>query len=728
MKTHSYTIVLLLLCLSCKKEYNYTPPYIKGQLATDKYFGKAIQDPYRNLENSKDTSISNWYKAQTKYADSFLKKIPKRASFIDKIYELENRTSEIVGGNRITENGIRFFLKQQEGEDNFKLYFKKPDSAETLLFDALDYKPNSSYSYYINYIKPSWNGEHIAVSLSHSGKEISEIILINTNTKKQLPELITNVWPRSFFGVNWLPDNSGFTYLHFPTTDINHPSFKKDTQAVLYTLGQDPKQLNYIFGNKTHPQFNISSNEYPGTTIKSASDKYITVYLAGVDNSWDCFYAKIEDIKNGRLDWKPFFKKAHKVRGNRGYFKGDNYIFMTSKTASNYTLAHTTVSHPDFDNPKIIFKPNKDEVINAFRVNKDAIYVSTTKFGIEAHLYKIEEGHTSELVLPKKSGAIRLSSKSVSTNDLWVSLSGWLNSNSRYKYDIKSNTFLEANLFTAASYPEFENIVLEDVLVPSHDGVEVPLTIIYNKAIKKNSSNPIFMYGYGAYGDIIEPDFSTLFLAYVAEGGILCIPHVRGGGEKGEAWHKAGFKTTKPNTWKDLIACAEYMIKENFTSKNNIAIYSSSAGGIMLGRAMTERPDLFAAVISEVGEMNPLRMESEAGASGSNYKEFGTIKDSIECMGLIEMDPYLHIKDYVDYPAVYLTVGMNDPRVMPWTSGKFAARLQNATKLKKPVLLYADFDAGHNGSNEEMKPYREWANVLSFALWQTGHPDYQIKK
>lgn len=167
------------------------------------------------------------------------------------------------------------------------------------------------------------------------------------------------------------------------------------------------------------------------------------------------------------------------------------------------------------------------------------------------------------------------------------------------------------------------------------------------------------------------------------------------------------------------------MIDEKITSKNHTAIYGGSAGGIMIGRAMTERPDLFKVVISDVAYLNPLRAEV-TGSSGSSSREYGTIKDSTECMILIDMDPYLHIKDSINYPATLLTVGMNDPLVMPWMTGKYVARLQNASLLQNPVLLFADFDGGH--VSNDLKIYEEWANIFSFIFWQTGHPDYQPKK
>jgi len=216
-------------------------------------------------------------------------------------------------------------------------------------------------------------------------------------------------------------------------------------------------------------------------------------------------------------------------------------------------------------------------------------------------------------------------------------------------------------------------------------------------------------------------------LNFVNKGGVFCIAHVRGGGEKGDQWHKGGYKTTKSNSWKDLITCTEYLIDEKITSKNHIAIYGASAGGLLVGRAMIERPDLFKVVISEYGYLNPFRSEV-IGSAGTNSKEFGSFKDSLECLALIDMDPYLNLKKNVNYPATYLTVGMNDPQVEPWMSGKFAAKLQSNSSQKNPVFLLADFETGHGESSNELKIYKDWANIFSFVLWQTGHPDYQLKK
>jgi prolyl oligopeptidase len=250
--------------------------------------------------------------------------------------------------------------------------------------------------------------------------------------------------------------------------------------------------------------------------------------------------------------------------------------------------------------------------------------------------------------------------------------------------------------------------------------------VIYRKGLKKNGQTPAFIYGYGAYGQSVTPFFNPGMLLWTDRGGVLAFAHVRGGGELGDKWHTDGMKTTKPNSWKDLISCAEYLKAEGYTGPGRIAINGASAGGILVGKAMTDRPDLFAAVIAQVGAMNPLR--GEVTPNGPvNVPEFGTVKNREECLALIEMDPYLSIKKGVAYPAALITTGLNDPRVSAWQPGKFAIRLQQATVSGKPVLFFADDKAGHGMGNSKTKEFEALADVLSFGLWQTGHPEFQVK-
>src|SRR5215831_20213634 len=237
-----------------------------------------------------------------------------------------------------------------------------------------------------------------------------------------------------------------------------------------------------------------------------------------------------------------------------------------------------------------------------------------------------------------------------------------------------------------------------------------------------DGSSSCILWGYGAYGSSITPYF-TVCRSIAKRGVVLAYAHVRGGGEKGEAWHKAGFKTTKPNTWKDFISCAEYLIKKGYTSAGKLAGTGTSAGGILISRAITERPDLFAAAVCNVGDADAMR--SEFGTDGpANSKEYGSVKDQVECQALYEMDGVQHVRQGVAYPAVLGVGGWNDPRVAPWQPGKFIAALQNNSSSKKPVLMKVNYDNGHF-TEEKIVTFKNFASQCAFLLWQTGHKDAQ---
>ena len=252
----------------------------------------------------------------------------------------------------------------------------------------------------------------------------------------------------------------------------------------------------------------------------------------------------------------------------------------------------------------------------------------------------------------------------------------------------------------------------------------MPLSIVHVKGIKLDGSNPTILYGYGAYGISMTPFYRPTFLPWFNRGGVFAVAHVRGGGEYGEDWHKAGYKLTKPNTWNDAIACAEWLVAHKYTSPAKVAIMGGSAGGIFVGRSITERPDLFGAAIDEVPVSDLVRMEFSSNGV-PNIPEFGTVKEADGFKGLLEMSSYHHVKDGVKYPAVLLLTGFNDPRVDSWQAGKMAARLQAANASDKPILLRIDFDAGHGFGSTKKSQYEERADLLAFLLWQFGVKGFQ---
>jgi prolyl oligopeptidase len=250
------------------------------------------------------------------------------------------------------------------------------------------------------------------------------------------------------------------------------------------------------------------------------------------------------------------------------------------------------------------------------------------------------------------------------------------------------------------------------------------LSIIHRRGLKLDGSNPVLLRGYGAYGISADPGFSPGLMAWYEQGGVYAVAHVRGGGEYGEDWYKGGYQQTKPNTWRDFIACAEYLVQNKYTSPGRLAGSGGSAGGILIGRAITERPDLFGAAIIHVGCLDTLRLETTPNGV-PNIPEFGSVKTADGFKALYEMSACAHVQSGTKYPAVMLATGINDPRVEPWQSAKMTARLQAATASGKPVLLRVDYQAGHGVGSTKKQSEELTADVWSFLLWQLGAPGFQ---
>ncbi len=698
---------------------------------TDEYHGVKVVDEYRNLEDLKDPATINWMKSQTDYANSVLGKLPYKEYFINERLKFDQRKGYTVSNLKITGNDLYFYLKKGAEEKIAKLYYKKgAKGKEELLYNPAyfisSFDPDSKmqHNFGINYISPDWDGSKIAVSVSENGKEISEVIVIDVKTKKVFPQIITNTEPASIGGIKWLGDNTGFFYVYFPVTDLNAPDFLKNSQSVLYKIGDDPKKINQVFSNFNNPELKIDEGKYPGIVAYNQNDNYYIGILGDVDNYGDTFIIHKNDLQKGIKNWKPFYNKKDKVYYSRS--DGSTTVFLSGYNSPNFKLCRTKTETPDFINAEVLVPEKKDEVFQDFVITKDGIYYTTTKNGVDARLYLYKNGREVPIALPYVSGNIALQNKGKDFSDIWISCEGWTHEAQRYKYDLATNQFSAENLVPIIEYPEFNNIIVEEITVKSRDQEDVPLTLIYDKNIKKNGEVPVLIDTYGGYGSSSSPFFAKSYLMWAKAGGIMAIAHVRGGGEKGERWHLGGYKETKPNSWRDLIDCTEYLIKERYTSKNKVAIFGTSAGGITVGRAMTERPDLFKVAVVNVGLTNTIRNEITPNGPG-NIAELGTVEKPDEFKALLEMDAFHHIKDGVKYPATLITAGINDERVVSWIPAKFAAKLIKKNSSENPILLKVDYEGGHGGEVPIAQIYANLGEIFAFVAWQLGFPDYQPK-
>ncbi len=698
---------------------NLIPP----QIVKDTFYGKVVEDPYRFMENTEDTMVLKWLHKQSDKTLDALNKIPNLKSIVTK----QKKINEEISQTRylvVTNSNDYFYLKKDADERIYKLYYRNGfHGTEELLFDPMSYDKGSDNKYIINYIQPSWDASKIVIGFTKNDEEFSEMIVLEVKTKKTLSEVISHCWPSDLGGVSWLKDNSGFYYLHIPVINKNSEGYLLNASSVLYKLSDDPKKLNTVFSANNNPKINCNPADFPIVDYKPYYGNILIGRIGGASTFQDYYYTQT-DKKGSVTEWVPLFKKEDKV--TQLSFNGKDFYFLSALNSPNYKLCKTSFENPDFQNPEILVEEGID-IITDFAITKNGVYYVKNKNGVDAQLYHLKNGKNQKIKVPKQSGDIILTSKSPDRNELWIEIEGWTINKSRYRFAPDQNTFIHEDLYPKPYYPELEDAVIEEIEVVSHDGVKVPLSIVYKKGIEFNGKNPVLMNGYGAFGYSHRPYLSSLLLHWLDRGGVFATAHVRGGGEKGEAWQKGGFKQTKPNTWKDFIACAEYLVEKKYTNPDKIAILGSSAGGILIARSITERPDLFRAAIIFSGKINMLR--AEFGPNGKNtIKEYGTVNDSSEFQALLKMDACQHIKNNTKYPAVLLQAGANDSRVPEWHSSKFAAALMAANVSDNPILLSIDFGGGHGLNLAENKRDQNIVNIISFALWQTGHPDFQLKE
>jgi len=705
----------VLVALPCRAQWNYPPT--KTVDASDTYFGTTYNDPYRWLENMKDRDVEAWFKAQAELTDGLLAKIPGRDALAQEWLALDKLKPADYSAIRY-EHGRVFYKKTLGGENVGKLYFRQGwNGAEKLLFDPATYKAGVTTT--IESIRPSWDGKCVAMGLSSGGAEWSEIRVLDVERGTLLPE---SIYPsRGIYG--WMKDNRSLFYDAGNVADIKSPEIELNRKTKVHKLGTEVSTDIDIFSNESNPELGITAKEWPRASVHESYPDYIVGPVETVQSEMRIFYAPISELKHKKVKWDVLCKRSDNLVRSFAFHR--DYVYaVTHAGAPKYKVVRTLVKHPDWEHAETVIPEGADPIRYMAKSKHYLLIVYSN--GIVGRLvkYDLTTGKTAEIKLPA-SGTVDVSCPDWKTDRCLVSITSWTSPLTIYDFDAQKDTFAKSIFNTDVSYPGFENLVSEEVEVSGHDGTMIPLSIIYKKGIPLDGSNCCILTGYGAYGSSITPYFSVRN-SVALRGVVLAIAHPRGGGEKGEAWYKAGYKTTKPNTWKDFISCAEYLVKKGYTSPQKLAGTGTSAGGILISRAITERPDLFAAAVCNVGCANAMRLEFSANGP-INTPEFGTVKDPAECQALFEMDGVQHVQNGVKYPAVMGVGGWNDPRVTAWEPGKFVAALQAATASGNPILMKVNYDNGHF-TEEKIVTFKNFAGQFAFLLWQTGHKDFQPVK
>ena len=688
------------------------------QEVTDIYFGTKVSDPYRWLEDTNDPKVVAWMKAQNDYTRASLAGIPGRGPLLDRIKTLDN-AGNVVSGLQAW-GGRYFYFKTEPGSDNRKLYVRDNlTAAERLLVDPEKLTTADGKHFSIDYFQPSLDGKYVAYGVSQGGSEDSVLHVTEAATGKALSDVIDRA---QFGSPSWLPDGS-FFYTRTQKLASDAPVTAKYQKLRCYhhVLGTDPDKETAVFGYQVSPDVKVTEDDFSVVAFSAGAPKNLVgLVIHGVKRELDLYVAALSDDAGTKTVWKKVVDEADAVTGFD--LHGDSLFLLSHQAASRYKVLRTSLGSPDLAHATAVV-PASGVVVVGIAAAGDALYIQDLDGGL-GRLRRLPYG--SSTIQPVKlpfEGAIQSLVTNPTESGAWLELTSWIKSPLWYALDATSGKLTDTGL-VLPSPVDYSQIESEEVKAKSADGPMVPLSIVHKRGMAMDGSHPTWLEGYGAYRITIDPGFRPTLLAFFERGGVFAVAHVRGGGEYGEDWHVDGQKLTKQHTVDDMLAGAEYLIEHKYTSPAHLAGEGTSAGGITIGGAITQRPDLFGAALIRVGDSDSLR--SELMASGpANIPEFGTVKEPDGFKALFAMDAYQHVKPNTAFPAILLTTGANDPRVAPWQAAKMTARLQASTNSGKPVLMRVDYDAGHGMGSTKTQRDDEMADELAFLFWQLGDPDFQ---
>lgn len=680
-------------------------PVAKVQPVTDTYFGEAIVDRYRWMENDKDPDWLPFLKQQNAHARGVLDALPKRGVLLKRIEQL---SGDVAAPARVQKAGSRIFYQQRPaGANNFKLFVREAGK-DRVLVDPTKLDTKTSH-YSLDWWQPSPDGSKLVYGLSKDGSEDSVLQIMDVRTGAILKERIPNTQGAN---PNWLDDSSGFFYNQL-TGKINTPERYLDSQVRFHKLGGKPERDPVIMKRDLDPsvKYEKIQSPYIGTAPHSSTALLI---LADVRPEQRVFSAPLADVVKGKAKWQPVAGFEDEITGID--LHGDDLYLLSTKGHPRGRLLKTSAKAPSLEKAAEVV-PESALVLQGTARARDGLYVRAMDGGVSKLQRLGDDGKLVDIALPF-DGTLRSIEADADAPGALAILSGWLEPAAIWS--VGADGKVADTGITPKPAIDTSAYTTERRFATAKDGTKIPYSLIYKKGLKMDGRNPTFISAYGSYGAAAyTPSFASRALALVDQGGIVGYANVRGGGEFGREWHRAGKLENKPNTWRDLIAVSEDLVANKYTAPAHLAIGGRSAGGIPMGRAMEERPDLFAAVVSGVGWHNPLRYVAEQNGYAEE-PEWGAISDPAGFKALKSIDSYQQVVDGTRYPAVLLTTGVTDPRVAPFHPAKMAARLQAATASGKPVLLRVDFDAGHGMGSTRAQQDAEAADTYAFILAQTG--------
>ncbi|MDD4417433.1 MAG: prolyl oligopeptidase family serine peptidase [Bacteroides graminisolvens] len=684
-----------IMATSCAQQKAISYPQTATVDTVDTYFGVSVPDPYRWLENDTSAATASWVKAQNEITNNYLEHIPFRQDLLKRLTELANY--ERISAP-FKKHGKYYFYKNDGLQNQSVLYVQDALNSEARVF--LDpNKLSDDGTVALTSLSFSNNGKYAAYTISRSGSDWREIYVMDVATGSLLDDHIT--WAK-FTDAAWQGDGFYYSAYDAPSKGKEFSNVNEHHKIYYHKLGEPQQNDRLVYENKAYPK-----RFY--TAQVSEDERVLFIYESGEGRGNALFMQDLTQKSAPVVQLASDFDYQYtpiEVIGNRIYF------FTNYQAAKNKIMA-AELQSPELANWKEVV-PEKEQVLSDVRVIGGKLFLTYDKDASNhAYVYDLQGKELQEIELPSL-GSVNFNGDK-DDEECFFSFTSFTIPGATYKYDVQKNSY---ELFRAPKVKfHSDDFVTEQVFFTSKDGAKIPMFLTYQKGLKKNGKNPVFLYGYGGFNISLYPSFSINRIPFLENGGIYVQVNLRGGSEYGEDWHVAGTKMQKQNVFNDFIAAAEYLIDNKYTNSQKIAIVGGSNGGLLVGACMTQRPDLFRVAIPQVGVMDMLRYHKFT--IGWNWaSDYGTSEDSKEMFEYLKgYSPLHNLKKGTKYPATLVTTADHDDRVVPAHSFKFAATLQACNEGSNPTLIRIDSKAGHGAGKPMSKILEEQADVYGFIMY-----------
>jgi prolyl oligopeptidase len=656
-------------------------PVARIEPVVETVWGEQIVDRYRWLENNADRDWMTFMRGQDAYARSTLAAYPERARLLSRVAELSGDVTQVTYPKPA--GALQFLQKREAGAANARIVAHHTDGHERVLADPANFAAGGGPAA-ITWWVPSPSGRYLAFGVASAGSENAIGHIVEVASGRLLPDRLADA---QYAAASWLPDDSGFFYNRFAGKPPGSADFYNDRSLWLHRVDTAQVADERIMAAGMTASVPMSAISSPEMQVGMGSDHVALVMRDGYVRAFAIYLARRTDVLSGKPTWRRICKADEGVADFA--LSGDTLYVISNSAAANGALLAIDAATGTLATARVLV-PAGRTVLDELNAGKSGTFVTMNDGGEQSLFFQPSTGKLRPVALPYSGWVQSVAVNPVDGNAL-IRITSWLQPGTIFSIDGRTGTAKRTALQQRPAI-DLSPYEYRRIFAAARDGTRVPISIVRRKGAIV--ATPCLVRAYGAYQWPSQPLFNARDIAFLEAGGTLATAHVRGGGEYGRAWHEAGMKATKPNTWRDLIDCCETLIAGGYTSKRQLAIVGGSAGGITVGRAMTERPDLFAAVVSKVGMSNPLRAEFEPNGQ-PNVPEFGSIKNEIGFRALKAMDSYHAVKDDVRYPAIMLTTSSNDVRVAPYNAAKMTARMQ-AANPSGTTLLRIDFEGGHN--------------------------------